>query len=101
MKAEWEKWEEQVAAELNGKITPGSGNQWHSQGDVITLTHVISCKQTAKTSFTVTKDDWREVEKIAAGKAKGPAMALEIDNLKLVVISYEEYVAYLNEMGAI
>lgn len=70
----------------SGRTRPGSGNQWHSRGDVRSAHYLISCKRTDKDGYRVTKRDWCEVTEASFSEDRHPAMAIELSGLNLYVI---------------
>lgn len=91
-KPKWSQWEEEVAYDTGGKLTPGSGNQWHTKSDVRTSTQRISCKETKADRFSVTRSDLREIQNIAAQDNKTAVMAINMNGIKFVVIPYHDFV---------
>jgi|SRR5271170_7183615 len=45
--------EKRAAKDYKGKVRPGSGNQWHSKGDVKAEAYLIECKTTSKASYSL------------------------------------------------
>ena len=97
-KPQWSKWEDQVASDMGGKVTPGSGNQWYKKGDVRNEGWRVSCKQTDKDSFTITRNDWREIEKIAREDSKSMAIAVQMGGIPFAVIPWNDF-TFLTSMG--
>lgn len=52
-----QKQERAGALKFGGSVRPGSGNQWHSKGDVITATHLIEYKYTDNKSYSLKQAD--------------------------------------------
>lgn len=84
----------------NGKLTPGSGNQWHTKGDVITDEEMIELKTTTKDIYPL---DWRVLKEhltnaLLAGKM--PVFEIEYagNGVTVVVLDKEDYLA-LRERG--
>lgn len=70
----------------SGRRRPGSGNQWHSKGDVKASRFLLSCKRTDNSSYRLTAKDWAEAVDSAFTEDRHPAMAIEIKGLNLYVI---------------
>lgn len=85
-----------LAKRVGGKTQAGSGNQWHSKGDVEDKDFLIECKYTSHKSFRVSIDLWEEIsEKAFAMGGKTPAIEIILgegqENLKLIVMSEDDY----------
>jgi hypothetical protein len=93
-KPQWSKFEEKVAHDFKARTTPGSGNQWFAKGDVVGKDFTVSCKSTARDSFSLKNSDWKEVDKIAASNGTWPTMALEVNGKKYVVMDYDSFVSW-------
>ena len=92
------KQEQALAKRVGGRTQAGSGNQWHSKGDVQDQDYLIECKYTKNKSFRVSVDLWEEItEKAFAMGGKTPAIEILLgegqDNLKLIVLSEDDYLA--------
>lgn len=90
------KQESLLAERLNGKTQAGSGNQWHSKGDVETKEMLFECKYTQYRSYKLTVDVWQDIEQKAFEMGgKTPAMEILLgegkENLKLIVLSEDDY----------
>lgn len=90
------KQERELAKRVGGKTQAGSGNQWHSRGDVEDKDFLIECKYTKHKSFRVSVDLWEEItEKAFAMGGKTPAIEILLgegqENLKLIVLSEDDY----------
>jgi len=71
------KAEHRVAKREKGKVTPGSGNQWHSKGDVKSDARLIQVKSTVKKSYAITLKSLDEIERQAAAVDREPAFVIE------------------------
>ena len=90
------KQEQSLAQRVGGKTQAGSGNQWHSKGDVIEKDFLTECKYTKNKSFRISVDLWEEIsEKAFAMGGKTPAVEILLgegqENLKLIVLSEDDY----------
>lgn len=90
------KQEETLAKRVGGKTQAGSGNQWHSKGDVEDKKFLHECKYTKHKSFSVSVKLWEEIEEKAfAMGGKTPAIEILLgegqENLKLIVLSEDDY----------
>lgn len=91
-----EKQEKTLAKRLGGKTQAGSGNQWHSKGDVETKDYLLECKYTKYKSFKVSVDLWEEInDKAFTMGGKIPAIELLLgegkENLKLIILSEDDF----------
>lgn len=88
--------EKRLASLVGGKTQAGSGNQWHSKGDVEDKEFLHECKYTKNKSFPVSIKLWEEIEE-KAFQMGGKSPAIEIvlgegqENLKLIVLSEDDY----------
>lgn len=83
--------ENRAASDYGGKVTPGSGNQWHSKADVRTPDWLIECKTTTHQSYSLTRKTWLKIYMEAVLDNRTPAMEIEIDGTCLVVLSKEDF----------
>jgi hypothetical protein len=96
-----DKQEKTLAQELKslgGATKPGSGNQWHSKGDVEDKEFLHECKYTQYKSYSLTLKTWKEIEEKAFSMGgKIPAMHILLDeggeDLELIVLSKDDYLA--------
>jgi len=84
------------AARVGGKVTPGSGNQWHSKQDVGSVSFLWSLKFTTKKSFSITQDVLDDVAKDTwspGGKSLIPAIGIRIGSPEydVVVMRYSDF----------
>lgn len=66
-------------SQSTAKRTPGSGNQWHSRGDVTTDSTIISCKSTSAQSIRIEAKWLDELVEIAEAAHKIPVLAIELE----------------------
>jgi hypothetical protein len=90
------KQEMTLAQRVGGKTQAGSGNQWHSRGDVQDKEYLIECKYTQKKSFSISVKLWQEItDKAFTMGGKTPAVEILLgegqENLKLIVLSEDDY----------
>lgn len=72
--------ERKLAKRLNGRVTPGSGNQF-TKGDVqLKKVMRIECKATEKKSFRVTKEMIDKIEEAAMSSGELPAIEINLVN---------------------
>lgn len=88
---DWERQEIRVAKRRGGTRTPGSGSNWRRPNDVREQHVLWEMKATGKTQITVRKADWLQVRRNALLSGVTPAMHLDIDGLRLVVISEDDF----------
>ena len=86
------KQEHDLAAKLSGgSRVPGSGNQWHSKGDVKSDSLLVECKTTEKASYRLSLDTLKtaELEAIMAGKLG--VLQIEIQGRRYAVLNWDEF----------
>lgn len=76
---------------FQGKRTTGSGNRWHSPGDIKSDVFLIDCKQTDKNSYSVSRDTWNKIYEEALFSYRIPMLSLDISGTELVVLSKEDF----------
>jgi len=90
--AAWEKQEKDLAKRRGGARTRGSGSGWRQRNDVREGRHILwECKQTSGISISVTRVVWSALRKNAILGGAMPALALQIGDLDLVVISRDDF----------
>lgn len=90
--------EKAVAKDLKGgRVQVGSGARWHSKADVKSDHHLVECKQTSHASYSLKLDEWLKVKFEAIGENKRAVMAVQIRKEKLAVLSWDDYVALLEQ----
>lgn len=101
MKSRWQKKEQRDAEDFGGKVTPRSGGFWSFPGDVKTDKFLIDAKSTEKNGYRVTKKVWNKIvdESIKSGKI--PMLSLEIDDLELIVLDKNDFIALSEEENPI
>jgi len=79
--------ERRAANDYGGHITPGSGNQWHSKGDVHSDKFIVECKSTTHASYSLKAADFLKLYLQSVVENKQPVMEIEFahHNLTLVV----------------
>lgn len=90
--------EAKAAQSYGGKTTPGSGNQWHSKGDIKTDRFLIECKTTLKSSYSINIKTWRKIWWEAISEGRDPFMEIQFenDNTTLIILDKEDF---LNLIG--
>jgi hypothetical protein len=71
------KQEKRVADQVGGKVTPGSGNQWHTKGDVQSASLQVENKRTDTGRYTLKAQELRRY-RILAAKA-GRRFVMQVD----------------------
>ena len=87
------KQETDVAAQSGGRRTPASGAFWHHKGDVRTKQFLMELKYTEKSSITLSKRVWDKIRREAILDGRLPAMVLDIQGRRLVVLDMEDFIA--------
>ena len=95
--------EAQIAKDIGARRPqPGSGAPAGFKGDVRLRGVVrVQDKETAKRSYSLKVDEWREIEEQALRTGEKPAMVVTFssDDLRLAVVEYEEWVEYIKWLG--
>jgi hypothetical protein len=86
--------EKRLAKRLNGKVQPGSGNQWGHRRDVISKEHLAEAKWTDSNSFSLDLKDWKYLCKQARLQGRIPLYALEYRAHDIEVFVVEVYDLY-------
>jgi hypothetical protein len=95
------KQEARVAKAMNGKTTPGSGNQWQAPSDVVTDLFRIECKTKTKPSSQITlKREWfTKIELEACVNGKIPILAFSFgDNTNFYALTQEDFLYIIERM---
>lgn len=90
--------EQRVAKELNGKVTPGSGNMFHAKSDVVTNILQIECKTTSKKSIRITEEWLFKIENEALWQSKLPILAFNLCNKDYCIVRLGDFSALLEEL---
>jgi len=93
------KFEKRLAGIFNGNLVPGSGNKWHSKEDVNTEHFKIQAKSTSYESIILKKQDFVIGEKNAKNAGKMFAMALQINDLELIVLDMDWFEFIEEKLG--
>jgi hypothetical protein len=72
------KQEGRVAGQIGGKRTPGSGNQWHSKGDVQSGTLQVENKRTDTGRYTLKSVELRKYRLLAVKAGKRFVMQVDL-----------------------
>ena len=73
----WRAAEKAVAVLADGKIQPGSGNQWHAKGDVKSAVNLLQVKSTSAKSYVLKLDDLRTIEQQALEADRQPRLVVD------------------------
>jgi len=84
------KKETKCAKDLGGHTQPGSGNMFYAKGDIVLDKFLIEHKYTDNKSYSLTIETFKKIEREAQEKLKLPAMIIEVQNRKFVVLRYED-----------
>ncbi len=72
------KQEKRVAEQVKGKTTPGSGNQWHTKGDVQSKTLQVENKRTDTGRYILRAKELRRYRVLAAKAGKRFVMQVDL-----------------------
>lgn len=75
---------------LGGRRTPGSGNQWHTKGDVISRDFMGEDKTTKHSSFSLKLDDLKKLERNALAAGRTPVFSVNFCGTNRFIILREE-----------
>lgn len=78
--------EKSIASILDGRLVPGSGNQWYSQGDISAHGIRLSCKATAKRTWKETRNQLDEAIDFSQSTGEIPALAIEDDDREQLIV---------------
>jgi hypothetical protein len=80
-------YEHRVREALGGRLVAGSGNQWHSRGDVRGRL-LASAKAESQKSWSRVREQLREAKDMAFGTGAHPMLALLEDDGDEIVVMY-------------
>jgi hypothetical protein len=85
----------------DGSLQPGSGNRWHSKGDIETETELIECKTTVRHSYSLKAADLDKAMRQALLEGKRMVFEIEFvdDGLTVVVLDRSDYML-MRETGS-
>lgn len=88
--------ERRGARQYDGRLTPGSGNQWHSKGDIVTSAEMIEMKTTTKSIYPLDSRELRKLWDNALLDNKTPVFEIEFaeNGMTVVVLDKEDYIMY-------
>lgn len=85
------KQEKRTAESAGGRVTPGSGNQWHAKGDVTTKTALIENKdRTESNQYILTKKEMRLLRRRAFKAGKMPVLQIDFGKEQYVVLTIDD-----------
>jgi hypothetical protein len=91
----WQKQEKEVAERRGGVMNAGSGSGWRRKNDVRergSLLRILwEMKQTDNQSIQINRGKWLSLRRNALLEGMMPAMHLQIRDVKLVVISEDDF----------
>lgn len=83
--------EKQLAKDVGGKVQVASGARWDRKGDVVAPEHLYEAKMTSAESYSLKLKEWRKVKFEAIMTNKTPVMAVQIQDERLAVLSWGDY----------
>lgn len=86
----WVKKEKKDEKGFSGRRQRGSGNQWHSPGDVKSTKYLIDSKFSAQDSYRITLETWKKVCDEAKFTMRKPILSIEVDGIEVVVMNRDE-----------
>lgn len=87
--------ERRVARDVGGSTTPASGAFWSHKGDVRSDEFLIEAKYTDRRSIAIRKEIWEKIRKEALIDGRTPVLALEVQDRRLAVLDWEDFLALL------
>jgi hypothetical protein len=91
--------ETSTAESLGGARVSGSGNQWHSKGDVSTRPFLIECKRTDKLSYRLEVETLRKHRLDALKAGKSPLIQVEMGKEKIGILPWEVLLDLIERAG--
>lgn len=91
--------EKQTAADMRGRVTPGSGcvQNVRLKGDVITKHFRVECKLTQAASYSLKLAVLDKIEREALSNCQCPLMSLEIGQQRYAVLRWQDFEAIAND----
>lgn len=94
--------EDALVAELGGVRQPGSGNQWHSKGDVKTRDFLVEAKTTSSVSYKLDLAVLRRTQAQAQAEGKLPVVQVQFEcgvaKFQWAVIPWELFRQMMQQM---
>lgn len=87
--------EEHVAKVLDGRTTPGSGNQFHSKSDVQAHGLLVSCKSEQNLTWAKIHRHLMDAIDYSQGTGNLPALALEIKGSPIDYLSNQDEIVVM------
>lgn len=82
--------EKSVAADLGGRVQPGSGATSFAKGDIRLANFLLEHKFTDAASYSLRLETFEKIESEARAMVKLPAMVIDIQGRKLVIMRYDD-----------
>lgn len=80
-----------MAERFGGRVTPGSGNQWHTKNDVRTPKTSFEMKYTGKSQYILKASELEEGAKNALLDSRDFVFGIEMNGRNWIVISEDDY----------
>jgi len=100
-----QKLEKQLAKNLKGSVTPGSGAFAGHKGDVITRDFLIEHKYTDKTGYSLKYDIVNKIKQEAFNRGRIPMMEIVLDpdhtNAHYILMELDDFQSYTNCSSAL
>jgi len=81
-----ERQERGLVKQFGGRRQPGSGNQWHSQGDAKLSRFLVEAKYTDKQQYPLKRREIEALRKKALFEQREWALQVDLGDLRLVVL---------------
>lgn len=91
--------ERRTAKDLGGERTAGSGNQWHSKGDVKAKRFLVECKRTDAASFSLKKSVLRAHKFDALKAGKDALVEVVLGEERWGMVPWETLMELMEEAG--
>lgn len=91
--------EKRTATDLGGERVAGSGNQWHSRGDVKAKRFLVECKRTDAASFSLKKSMLRSHKFDALKAGKDALVEVEFGEERWAMVPWETLMELLEAAG--
>lgn len=93
--------EKRIASTFGGRVTPGSGNQWHTKNDVRTPKFSFEAKTTTRGQYALKASELETGEKHALADGRDFVFVIEMHGREWVVISREDFELLVTEAGGL
>ena len=94
----WKQFEKKLGKEFEGKRQKGSGNLWHTPGDISNKKFLIEAKQTSKFSYSISRKTWQKIYNEALFSYRLPLLALLLGDIELVILDKNDFLQLIKDL---